>query len=78
MVAQEFSLKETACQLRAPDSLSVCHGHGWEKLHGLARLEPLPRPPLQLIIVVPYILPLFVPLGIAFWWVKNRYLTTSR
>lgn len=31
-----------------------------------------------LIIVVPFILPLFVPLGFAFFWVQRRYLKTSR
>jgi len=31
-----------------------------------------------LVIVVPFILPVFIPLGIAFFWVQRRYLKTSR
>jgi len=31
-----------------------------------------------LIIVVPFILPVFIPLGIGFIWVQRRYLSTSR
>ena len=31
-----------------------------------------------LVVVVPFILPVFIPLGIAFFWVQRRYLKTSR
>ena len=31
-----------------------------------------------LVVVVPFILPVFVPLGCAFFWVQRRYLKTSR
>ena len=33
---------------------------------------------ILLAVVVPYILPLFVPLGFAFVWIQRRYLKTSR
>ena len=35
-------------------------------------------PPLQLMVVVPFVIPVFLPLGIAFFWVRRRYLATSR
>lgn len=31
-----------------------------------------------LVVVVPFILPVFIPLGFAFFWVQRRYLRTSR
>lgn len=31
-----------------------------------------------LVVVVPFILPIFLPLGLAFWWVQRRYMRTSR
>ena len=31
-----------------------------------------------LVVVVPFILPVFIPLGIVFFWVQRRYLKTSR
>ncbi len=33
---------------------------------------------MQLMIVVPYIIPVFLPLGFGFFWVRRRYLATSR
>ncbi len=29
-------------------------------------------------IAVPFVLPLFVPIAAVFWWVRRRYVTTSR
>ena len=34
--------------------------------------------PLQLMVVVPYIIPVFLPLAFGFFWVRRRYLATSR
>lgn len=33
---------------------------------------------LQLMVVVPFIIPVFLPLGFGFFWVRRRYLATSR
>lgn len=35
-------------------------------------------PALQLMVVVPVIIPVFLPLGAAFFYVRSRYLATSR
>jgi hypothetical protein len=37
-----------------------------------------PSTPFQLCIVVPFIIPVFLPLGVGFFWVRARYLATSR
>ena len=29
-------------------------------------------------VVVPFVIPVFLPLGLAFFWVRRRYLCTSR
>lgn len=33
---------------------------------------------MQLMVVVPFIIPVFLPLGFGFFWVRGRYLATSR
>lgn len=57
---------------RAPSP--VRHSSPSERL-----VRPLPSPPpAQLCIVVPFIIPVFLPLGVAFFWIRARYLATSR
>ena len=33
---------------------------------------------LLVAIAVPFVIPLFVPILATFWWVRRRYVTTSR
>lgn len=69
-------LSSSECALLNSHMLAVCRSVQPEP----TKLRPNPKPRFKhrTCPQVPYILPIFVPLGLAFLWVRRRYVAASR